>query len=203
MLKPFSDYLVANNITPIIESYTDAPSYVEHAKNFGVSAPMKDWTSGGRMIPQAVLQSPTRRAELVTALKKIVAAGCSTSSTSVRPVDRIGNPTSLHPAWRDMAGLQIITFPWENNNADAMRAKVLTVSNELAPLLIQVAPDSASYSNEADPFLKDWQREIYGPQWDRLLGIKEKYDPGGVFYSLHTPGADKWVMDENWRMCKA
>lgn len=204
MLKPFTDYLAENNITPLFTLYNDSPTYLQHvATNFAKSQPTKEWPSGGRMMPREVLKSPTRRAELVKVMRKIVSTGALTSSTSMRPLDRTGNPTSLHPAWRNADALVIMTWPWENNAPELMQQKVDMFANELSPLLIEVAPESGSYSNEADIYMKEWRHELYGPNWNRLLQIKEKYDPDGVFWSKHTPGADMWRVDADGRMCKS
>ncbi|KAI1506380.1 FAD binding domain-containing protein [Biscogniauxia marginata] len=83
-----------------------------------------------------------------------------------------------------------------------MQEKVDLFAEDLAPRLLTVAPDSGSYSNEADIFMREWRRELYGAHWPALLCAKEKYDPEGVFYSAHTPGADKWRVDRDGRMCR-
>lgn len=203
MLKPFTDYLAANNIKPLFTTYSQQATYLEHVEaNFAKSQPTKEWPSGGRMMTRDVLETPARRAKLVDTMRRIVATGALTSSTTMHPVDRVGNPTSLHPAWRDTHALVIMTWPWENNAKELMDTKVKLFAEELSPLLIEVAPESASYSNEADMFMKEWRKEMYGPNWTRLLAIKEKYDPDGVFWSLHTPGADNWSVDANGRMCR-
>lgn len=204
MLKPFTNYLAANNITPLFTTYSQQATYLEHVQaNFAVSQPTTEWPSGGRMMPRAVLEDPTRRAKLVSTMRRIVATGARTSSTTVHPIDRIGNTVSLHPAWRESHTMIILTWPWENNAKALMDSKVKLFADELSPLLIEVAPESGSYSNEADMFMKQWRKEMYGPNWSRLLAIKNKYDPEGVFYSLHTPGADNWSVDESGRMCRS
>ncbi|KAB5583429.1 FAD binding domain-containing protein [Coniochaeta sp. 2T2.1] len=204
MLKPFTDYLAANSIIPLFTVYNDSPTYLKHVTtNFAKSQPTKEWPSGGRLMPREVLEDPTRRASLVSVMRRIVATGALTSSTSLHPVDRTGNPTSLHPAWRDAHALVIMTWPWENNAKDKMESKVELFANELSPLLVEVAPESGSYSNEADMFMKGWRKEMYGPNWARLVAVKEKYDPQGVFWSWHTPGADNWHVDQaSGRMCR-
>jgi Berberine and berberine like len=52
------------------------------------------------------------------------------------------------------------------------------------------------YPNSSDPDLQEWAQAYYGSSYDRLLGIKAKYDPDGVFgfdQSLRTmPGAGNY-----------
>jgi FAD/FMN-containing dehydrogenase len=201
-LAPFISYLDEEGINHFT-TYNDAPTYLQHvAQNFAKSQPSKEWPSGGRLIPRDLLINSTRRAEFVRVMRRIVEAGALTSSTSMHPVDRIGNPTSLHPAWRKADSLVILTWPWENANPGLMQEKVDLLAKELSPLLLQVAPDSGSYSNEGDIFMKQWREEMYGPKWQQLLQTKERWDRDGVFYSAHTPGADKWYFDSDGHMCR-
>jgi FAD/FMN-containing dehydrogenase len=202
LLKPLDDYLAENKIAPMFTNFQESTTYMEHvSKLFASSQPMKDYPSGGRLMPRDVLTSPTRRAKLVSVIRKAVNSGAATSTTSFRPIDRIGNDVSLHPAWRDANALVILTHPWSNAKKSEMRTKVDLLSS-LSPLLTDVAPDSASYSNEADIFMEGWHGEMYGPSWDRLLEVKERYDPECFFYSAHTPGADLWQVDGSGRMCR-
>ena len=42
-------------------------------------------------------------------------------------------------------------------------------------------PPGRSYQNFPDPALKDWRRAYYGANYDRLVRVKQKYDPAGFF----------------------
>jgi FAD/FMN-containing dehydrogenase len=37
------------------------------------------------------------------------------------------------------------------------------------------------FQNFADPDLDDWADAYYGPNLDRLVGVKARYDPANVF----------------------
>jgi Berberine and berberine like len=37
------------------------------------------------------------------------------------------------------------------------------------------------FQNFADPDLDDWAEAYYGTNYDRLVQVKARYDPGGVF----------------------
>lgn len=203
IMSPFIDYLNEKEIQHAI-SYNSAATYLEHVeKNFATSQPTKEWPSGGRLVPRAVFKDPKRRAKLVSVMRRIVGTGALTSSTVMRPVQRTDNPTSVHPAWRQMNALVIMTWPWQNAEKELMQQKVDLFAEELSPLLIDVAPDGGSYSNEADTFMPQWRHEMYGDNWEKLLKVKDKWDPEGVFFSRHTPGADKWRINlDTGRMCK-
>jgi hypothetical protein len=49
----------------------------------------------------------------------------------------------------------------------------------------------------------NWKEEFYGPNYDKLLAIKKKYDPHHVFYALTAVGSDLWVEQSDKRLCRA
>jgi FAD/FMN-containing dehydrogenase len=46
----------------------------------------------------------------------------------------------------------------------------------------------ASYFNETDYFQSDWKTAFWGGHYARLLQVKERYDPAGLFYVHHGVG---------------
>ena len=65
-----------------------------------------------------------------------------------------------------------------------------------------VAPGAGSYFAESDFFEPDWQTSYWGPNYPKLLGIKKKYDPGGLFFVHHGVGSDEWSADGFTRLAK-
>jgi FAD/FMN-containing dehydrogenase len=61
--------------------------------------------------------------------------------------------------------------------------------------LKSVAPDAGSYFAESDFFEPDWQTSYWGPNYPRLLSIKKKYDPTGLFFVHHGVGSEDWSTD--------
>jgi hypothetical protein len=58
-----------------------------------------------------------------------------------------------------------------------------------------LVPDNGSYVNESDYFLADWQRSLWGANYPRLLAIKRKYDPDGLFFVRRGVGSEDWTAD--------
>lgn len=58
-------------------------------------------------------------------------------------------------------------------------------------------------TREADPNQPDWKKAFYGANYDRLLAIKEKYDPHHLFYGTTAVGSDFYSIDEAGRLCRA
>jgi FAD/FMN-containing dehydrogenase len=61
--------------------------------------------------------------------------------------------------------------------------------------LRNVIPDGGSYVSESDFFEKDWQRSFWGGHYPRLLEVKRKYDPTGLFFVHHGVGSEDWSAD--------
>ena len=64
------------------------------------------------------------------------------------------------------------------------------------PALRQLAPDSGAYLNEADPTNPDWQTVFYGENYGRLLDIKRRWDPKGVFWCKPCVGHELWEVTD-------
>ena len=61
--------------------------------------------------------------------------------------------------------------------------------------LRKLAPDAGSYVAESNFFEPDWQRSYWGENYARLLAVKSRYDPGGLFFVHHGVGSETWSAD--------
>jgi hypothetical protein len=57
--------------------------------------------------------------------------------------------------------------------------------------------------NEADFQQQNWQETFFGANYNKLLKIKNKYDPKGLLYATAAVGSEAWEVADNGRMCKA
>jgi len=55
---------------------------------------------------------------------------------------------------------------------------------------------------QADPLEADWKNSFYGENYDRLLEIKDKYDPSQLLYASINVGGDRWAEDSQGRLCQ-
>ncbi|EEB98179.1 hypothetical protein MPER_02359, partial [Moniliophthora perniciosa FA553] len=76
------------------------------------------------------------------------------------------------------------------------------MTNDLDPLLVELAPNTGAYLNEADPDEPNFKRAFYGANYDRLLSIKDQYDPEQILYGSISVGGDRWKEVENGRLCR-
>jgi FAD/FMN-containing dehydrogenase len=61
--------------------------------------------------------------------------------------------------------------------------------------LKRVAPDAGSYVAESNFFEPNWQTSYWGTNYPKLLAIKQKYDPDGLFFARHGVGSEAWSDD--------
>jgi FAD/FMN-containing dehydrogenase len=82
---------------------------------------------------------------------------------------------------------------------------------EAMKLWRDMSPGAGSYMNEGDPGEPNWQQAFFGENYDRLLKIKRKRDPWGVFWAATTVGSEEWEVktvdgyprSQNGQLCKA
>jgi FAD/FMN-containing dehydrogenase len=58
-----------------------------------------------------------------------------------------------------------------------------------------LVPDVGSYVSESNFFEADWARAYWGPNYPRLLAVKDTSDPEGLFVVHHGVGSERWSAD--------
>ena len=59
----------------------------------------------------------------------------------------------------------------------------------------KLLPRVGSYVWETDFFQPHWQEAFWGDNYARLLAVKDKYDPDGLFFLHHGVGSEDWSAD--------
>jgi hypothetical protein len=59
----------------------------------------------------------------------------------------------------------------------------------------KIVQNAGSYVAESDFFEEAWQRSFWGANYARLLAVKDKYDPSGLFFVHHGVGSERWSAD--------
>ncbi len=111
--------------------------------------------------------------------------------------------SSIHPDAVDAFALMIVAngqlgkFPGlKGHEPDIPAARQENMAITAAfEAVRKVAPNAGSYSSEMSFHTADWQRAAWGPNYPRLLKIKQKYDPDGLFTGHHQVGSEAWSYD--------
>ncbi|KTD50787.1 FAD-dependent oxidoreductase [Legionella quateirensis] len=118
------------------------------------------------------------------------------SGASAQAVARQKN-TSMNSAVLDAAALitiaggQQYTYPdisGHKPNLAQARESALKAKQAME-LIHRLSPDAGTYGNEADYFLNDWQKALWGSNYEQLLQIKRHYDPNNLFNCHHCIGS--------------
>lgn len=111
--------------------------------------------------------------------------------------------TATNPAMLDAFALAIIAseeppaFPGlagYSPDLAAARHDATQVARAMVTLR-SVVPEAGSYVAESSYFEHEWQRCYWGANYPRLLAVKQKYDPAGLFFVRHGVGSEQWTDD--------
>jgi FAD/FMN-containing dehydrogenase len=108
------------------------------------------------------------------------------------------------PQWRDAAVMSAYSLPYDFSAPIAeMRARQDFITREIMPVIEAVTPGAGAYINEADYQQPGWQEVFFGGNYDRLLEVKKRYDPSGLFWNALAVGSEGWVVKGDGRLCEA
>jgi FAD/FMN-containing dehydrogenase len=85
-------------------------------------------------------------------------------------------------------------FAGAQPDVTAARASATRVQAAMKALRV-AAPDTGAYAYECDYFQPDWRRAFWGDHYPRLLRVKRRYDPTGLFTVHHGVGSEAWSAD--------
>ncbi|GIJ91039.1 hypothetical protein Asppvi_010004 [Aspergillus pseudoviridinutans] len=105
---------------------------------------------------------------------------------------------SALPAWRSAYVHAMLYGASINDTADPAEALATVAGwyeSAIEPVWRRWAPDTGSYMNEGNAFSRTWKKDFYGENYDRLLAVKRKYDPGESLFVWSGVGSDRWDYD--------
>ena len=111
--------------------------------------------------------------------------------------------TAVHPALVNAFALVIIaaegdpSYPDLAGHEPEMNEANHAVENTKKAMteLKSRVPTTGSYVSETSHFEDNWQDSFWGSNYARLLSIKNKYDPQGLFFVHHGVGSEPWSAD--------
>ena len=111
--------------------------------------------------------------------------------------------TAMNPAVVDAFALAISGalgqpaypgVPGHEPDAAAARSQLEAMDRSMDEIR-KLLPRVGSYVWETDFFQPNWQDAFWGENYPRLRAIKDKYDPGGLFFLHHGVGSEDWSAD--------
>lgn len=161
---------------------------------------------GGRLITRANLNA--NLTGVIAAMRSMTAGGtfylaCTgINITTAHTVPPVANNAVL-PAWRDTSLNCLVGTAWGwGQSWDPVAGWQAELINRVLPAIEAVTPNSGAYLNEANFAQRDWQRQFYGRNYPRLVGIKKRYDPNDLFYAVSSVGSETWAPDGEGRLCR-
>ncbi|KAJ7168625.1 hypothetical protein C8R46DRAFT_1267923, partial [Mycena filopes] len=133
-----------------------------------------------RLIPKANFQTAADRSQLLDALLAATEQTPSLLFDITAPSSFPGdNTTSVTPVWRDAVYHVTVKVPWNWNATTTEKLAGYSLVDTSINHLRAITP-SASYSNEGAVHEPDHEVAFWGPNYARLLEVKQRYDPAHI-----------------------
>ncbi|KAF2748158.1 FAD/FMN-containing isoamyl alcohol oxidase-like protein MreA [Sporormia fimetaria CBS 119925] len=206
-LKPLFDQLKAAKI-PHTTWSKEFPTFFEMYMDIFEEEPPNQYSAiGGRIFTQKDMEENAdeiAKAVLMSVNPTPEIFGFSIGHI-VNPGNAVPNPdNAIHPTWRNASSFVITNTGMTGQESWEQKQYFQDVqTNIIGKALREAAPYGAAYVNEGDLNEPDWQTAYWGSNYERLLKIRKKWDPEGVFYTEVTPGTENWkVLDYGKKLCK-
>ena len=208
ILADFLSALSALNITYIV-SYSQSANYIDHYNTYLGPLPFGNIQVGvaqygDRLIPRSSIEN--NLTAFMAAIRNITENDCMYAGVALNvssPAITSGVSNAVLPAWREALVHALLSTTW---NFTAPWSEMIALQDrmtyEYIPQLEAVTPGSGAYINEADFRQPNWQDDFFGVNYQKLLAIKNKWDPHHLFYATKAVGSEVWTVAEDGKMCK-
>ena len=198
--------------TPIITEYDN------YSDAWFEGFPQEVWTwamrQASRFFPRDVIADPAKRASVMDTIQGVFNEGSHILQFNIRNppgTDLIDN--AVNPAWRKVLMFAIMFVTWNVTDSPQFVTQFSrNLTYEWNPRWKALTPGSGTYMSESDYIEPEWQESFHGSKYPRLLEIKKKYDPEGVFYATNAVGSEEWQLmgelimghlpSQNGRLCR-
>lgn len=175
-------YAEANGGSASIEEFPSwYPFYEKYVTTSSVAVGVTRFP-GSRLIPRSVFETAEGRASLMDFFALLQSMGQTPYIPVVGPVpyNYTEGSTSAAPAWRQAVWELGSGTSWAWNSTLPTRKQKIAGIQSMTAVIEGITPGSGAYSNEANPFTINWREAWWGENYERLLRVKNKYDPRGL-----------------------
>ncbi|KAF2279781.1 FAD binding domain-containing protein [Westerdykella ornata] len=156
-------------------------------------------TPGTRILPKENWEDAALRNATFAAVRDAVDKALLIQGYHQAPSSDVTVANSVNPAFRNEAGMIIAINSITDMSPAGLKAGNEYFTNEILGPIREVTPLGGAYGNEADISEPNWQQAFWGDNYARLLSIKQKWDPTGLFYVHHGVGSEDWVVQDGER----
>jgi hypothetical protein len=149
-----------------------------------------DIVIGSRLLDKTAIDNPY----LKSYIERAVIPGLSMSQYMIGGPGVHSKTMSLNsvcPAWRRAYSHSVIGVGWYPFDT-TMETQQLSQLNVSLTALVELAPNTGAYVNEANPFETNYHKVFWGTNYPRLLAIKKALDPHDVFWCRACVGNEGW-----------
>ena len=187
-LTTYPDLKIKNNSYHTFSKFSEWAHFTKHPTIAGNGPVGIGLVESGRLIPRKLFSTPESITALVDAalaamqISFAAGAGGSTQLYSTTPANQPDNSkTGVNPAWRNSLWAVIMGGVWVQSTPLSSRKLVQsTISAAIDPFK-RLTPGGGCYLNEGDWTEVDWQQTFFGSNYEKLLEVKRRYDPEGLF----------------------
>lgn len=216
LLQPLYTSLNALSIPAALPNLTGASAqpYAGNGRRSGSAAPINT-RYRSRLLPARLWDDDAAWGRTFAAIRAgVEEGGYPFHGIAYSPTAEVagwpGADSAVNPAWRE-AALHAILMEVQPERLSAAEARA---RDERVQAYVDrwkaLSPGAGAYMNEGDPAEKGWQRSFFGRHYPRLLDIKRRWDPWGVFWATTTVGSEAWEVvsldgypaGQNGRLCR-
>ncbi|KAF2024071.1 FAD-binding domain-containing protein [Setomelanomma holmii] len=187
-LSTYPDLIVAENKYYSFDTFSAWHKFTETpavSRNGPVGLGLME---AGRFIPRSLFESSEDIEQLVEAVLNAMQfsltnrGGGSAQLYATGPVNHPDNSkTASHPEWRNALWEVIMGAAWTSDTPANIRLQIQNTISESVQPFKALTPGGGCYMNEGDWLEENWQQTFFGDKYDRLLAVKRRYDPTGLF----------------------
>ncbi|XXH05344.1 hypothetical protein Hte_011770 [Hypoxylon texense] len=182
-------------------SSSEHPSFLTAYNSLTSSWNVSDYNPGGRLIPRSLLDTDSDgllEAIRYISTQTLISGVTFNLSNGVSSPDEV----AVNPYMRKSLVSVTIGTPINYTDWSANKAAQDSITYDFLPKLAALTPNGGAYLNEGDFQQPDFQAVFYGDHYQKLLRIKDEYDPDDIFYVQTGVGSDRWKEDVEGRLCR-